>query len=317
LLPFKGTPLYPLVKKEAETKLGVPTQCVVLDPKKLNRTVLGNIVAGVNPKTGGVNARLPLTDQLKALVPGGQGQWCIMGLDVDHGKTSSVDKPSIAALVTFLDSNCTIPHTDITRQDPLKEIVSDLDKMAIQGLAEFQKYNIFLPSRLLFYRDGIGEGMYDIVCREEISGLMAALPALYGPQPLPLLTFLVVQKRNHFRSAWIPTPGGPVFNPPPGTVVDKVVTDSKSVNFYLYSHKALAGTARPTHYQLILDENKVNLRALEELTFALAHLHQGCTKSVSIPAPVFYADRACGRAGQCYRNEGTVKPQLINTAYMI
>jgi len=305
------------VKKEAETNLGVPTQCVVLDEKKLGqKTVLSNIVSGVNPKTGGVNARVPLNDLFKGLAAGA-GNWCVMGLDVDHGKTSSADKLSIAALVTFLDANCTIPHTTITRQDPNKEIVSDLDKMAIKGLAEFQRVNKFLPARLLFFRDGIGEGMYDLVCRDEIAGLMAALPALYGPAPLPVLTFVVVQKRNHFRSVWIPNAGGPAFNPPAGTVVDHLVTDKKETNFYLYSHRALAGTARPTHYQIIVDDNKVNMRALEELTFALAHLHQGCAKSVSIPAPVFYADRACGRAGQCYRNEGTVKPNLASTAYMI
>jgi len=77
------------------------------------------------------------------------------------------------------------------------------------------------------------------------------------------------------------------------------VTDKDTQNFYLYSHKALAGTARPTHYQVLTDEIGIFSR-LPKLTYALAHLHQGCTKSVSLPAPVFFADKAAGRAHDYY-----------------
>jgi hypothetical protein len=61
----------------------------------------------------------------------------------------------------------------------------------------------------------------------------------------PLLTFVVVQKRNHLRTAI----GSE--NPPPGTVIlNKITDENTKCNMYVYSHKAIAGTARPVHYQV-------------------------------------------------------------------
>ena len=83
-------------------------------------------------------------------------------------------------------------------------------------------------------------------------------------------------------------------------VVDNTVTRGDSWDFYLQSHHAIVGTARPAHYFVLLDEifrktTKDPVGELERLTFNLCHLYGKATVSVSIPPPVYYADLACGR----------------------
>jgi eukaryotic translation initiation factor 2C len=110
---------------------------------------------------------------------------------------------------------------------------------------------------------------------------------------VPKLLFMVVVKRHHLRTKML----GSGTNPPPGCVIESQIVDKARQNFYLYSHKAVAGTARPTHYQLLYSDfgEEMPLEKIANVTFYLAHLHQTCTKSISIPAPVSLADKAAGR----------------------
>jgi len=189
--------------------------------------------------------------------------------------------------------------------DDIKAMMVDCLKAK---LAETKK----LPSYILFYRDGVGEGMYDQVLSYEASEITKAFTEVYtNTNQLPKLTIIVVQKRHHLRAQKLDDG----TNPYPGTLIDSAVIDKDTKNFYLYSHKALAGTARPTHYQVLIDEINIFSR-LPKITYALAHLHQGCTKSVSLPAPVFYADKAAGRAHEYYAG-GTAQERIKKGLFMI
>lgn len=86
----------------------------------------------------------------------------------------------------------------------------------------------------------------------------------------------------------------------PKQVVDNTITRDDNWDFYLQSHTAITGTARPAHYFVLLDEifsKNTNdpVGELENLTYRLCHLYGKATVSVSIPPPVYYADLACGR----------------------
>ncbi|XP_064115911.1 protein argonaute-2-like [Macrobrachium nipponense] len=47
---------------------------------------------------------------------------------------------------------------------------------------------------------------------------------------------------------------------------------------------------------LFVDDSDLNMDQLEELTYAMCHLYSRCTRSVSIPAPAYYAHLAAFRA---------------------
>jgi len=118
--------------------------------------------------------------------------------------------------------------------------------------------------------------------------------------PFPKITVIVVGKRHHVRFFPQPQQADRSGNCPAGTVVDEEVTHPTEFDFYLQSHGGLLGTSRPAHYNILMDENEFSPDGLQQLSFALCHVYARSTRSVSIPAPVYYADIVCSRAKNHY-----------------
>lgn len=62
---------------------------------------------------------------------------------------------------------------------------------------------------------------------------------------------------------------------------------------YLKNQK---GTSRPSHYHIIWDDSHFTADELQALTYQLCHTYVRCTRSVSIPAPAYYAHLVAFRA---------------------
>lgn len=58
----------------------------------------------------------------------------------------------------------------------------------------------------------------------------------------------------------------------------------------------LQGTSRPSHYHVLWDDNRFSSDELQILTYQLCHTYVRCTRSVSIPAPAYYAHLVAFRA---------------------
>lgn len=56
------------------------------------------------------------------------------------------------------------------------------------------------------------------------------------------------------------------------------------------------GTSRPSHYYVLWDDNRFTADELQILTYQLCHTYVRCTRSVSIPAPAYYARLVAFRA---------------------
>ncbi|VDN87401.1 unnamed protein product [Brugia pahangi] len=56
------------------------------------------------------------------------------------------------------------------------------------------------------------------------------------------------------------------------------------------------GTSRPSHYTVLYDSWLLSADEWQQMIYALCHIYARCNKSVSIPAPVYYAHLACDRA---------------------
>ena len=73
----------------------------------------------------------------------------------------------------------------------------------------------------------------------------------------PTITLIVVNKRHHVRFfPRIEDEGDRSGNCVAGTVVDSDVVNPVEFDFYLLSHGGTLGTSRPTHYNVLIDENK-------------------------------------------------------------
>lgn len=60
-------------------------------------------------------------------------------------------------------------------------------------------------------------------------------------------------------------------------------------------NKCLQGTSRPSHYHVLWDDNHFESDELQSLTYQLCYTYVRCTRSVSIPAPVYYAHLVVSR----------------------
>lgn len=306
VLPVDNSAVYNRVKYRGDIRDGIHTVCVL--PKKFKGLqYCANIALKFNLKLGGVNHIL---DSVKyGLIS--EGKTMLVGIDVTHPSPGSSSKaPSVAALVASIDKDLAQwPATIRLQREAKAEMVDALQEMLESRLHLWHRKNNAFPENLLIYRDGVSEGQYARVLEEELPQLRKACervyPASMTKRDLPRMSIIIVGKRHHTRFYPIRAEEADrSSNPQNGTVVDRVVTETRHWDFYLQAHTALQGTARPAHYFVILNEiiqapKNSNLTAadvLEQLTHNLCYLFGRATKAVSICPPAYYADLACERA---------------------
>ncbi|UYV62492.1 AGO2 [Cordylochernes scorpioides] len=170
------------------------------------------------------------------------------------------------------------------------EIIEELKEMTKELLHAFVRKNPNVkPHRLLFFRDGVGEGQYAEVKRKELPLIQEACREVFGR--VPATTLVIVLKRHNTRFApQSPKWGvGRFHNIPPGTVADAEVTQRHLFEFFLCSHAGIQSTSIPIKYCVLHDENKLSSSELCYAVYCLCHLYMRCTRSISIPVIVQHA----------------------------
>ncbi|KAJ7047297.1 argonaute-like protein [Mycena alexandri] len=327
ILPEGGNDIYTSVKHFGDiTVMGVATQC--LKSSKCFRAkpqYYANVCLKINVKLGGINTIPdPSSTRTTPLL-----SWAVRSLfppllaltlgvslnlaDVIHPAPGSDGRPSFTSLVANVDSD-TAKYIAASRvQTSRQEMIEELESMSHHCLSMYIRYREMAekkapgasaPKRIIFYRDGVSEGQFKQVLEQELPLIKKACAALKID---PKITILVVGKRHHVR--FFPASDRDADrsgNCKAGTVVDRDVAHPTEFDFYLQSHGGLLGTSRPAHYSVLYDENNFSADALQSLSFALCHVYARSTRSVSIPAPVYYADIVCSRAKNHYDPQGTV-----------
>ncbi|CCD73272.1 Protein argonaute-1 [Caenorhabditis elegans] len=293
VLPGK-TPIYAEVKRVGDTVLGIATQCV--QAKNAIRTTpqtLSNLCLKMNVKLGGVNSIL-----LPNVRPRIFNEPVIfLGCDITHPAAGDTRKPSIAAVVGSMDAHPSRYAATVRVQQHRQEIITDLTYMVRELLVQFYRNTRFKPARIVVYRDGVSEGQLFNVLQYELRAIREACVMLESGYQ-PGITFIAVQKRHHTRlfAADKADQVGKAFNIPPGTTVDVGITHPTEFDFFLCSHAGIQGTSRPSHYHVLWDDNDLTADELQQLTYQMCHTYVRCTRSVSIPAPAYYAHLVAFRA---------------------
>ncbi|XP_053382229.1 protein argonaute-2-like isoform X1 [Mercenaria mercenaria] len=293
VLPGK-TPVYAEVKRVGDIMFGLATQCV--QAKNVNKTTpqtLSNLCLKINVKLGGINNIL-----LPSIRPTVFREPVIfLGADVTHPPAGDASKPSIAAVVASMDAHPSRYSATVRVQQHRQEIIQELASMVKELLIQFYKSTRFKPTRIIFYRDGVSEGQFQSVLSHELRAVREACMKLEADYQ-PGITFIVVQKRHHTRLFCADRKDqiGRSGNIPAGTTVDVGITHPTEFDFYLCSHAGIQGTSRPSHYHVLWDDNRFSADELQMLTYQLCHTYVRCTRSVSIPAPAYYAHLVAFRA---------------------
>ncbi|KXT15726.1 hypothetical protein AC579_1559 [Pseudocercospora musae] len=120
------------------------------------------------------------------------------------------------------------------------------------------------------------------------------------------LTYVVVGKRHNTRFFAVNSKdradnrfNTTCDNVRPGLVVDQVITHPHSLDFYLQSHKPIAGTGRSAHYFTLQNDMRFSADELQRVTHDFCYAYARATRGVSYCAPAYYADRLCDR-GRAY-----------------
>nr|XP_043636017.1 protein argonaute MEL1-like [Erigeron canadensis] len=303
--------VYAIIKRVCETDIGVITQCFRhRNVEEVTNDYLEHVALKINVKVGGRNTFLSAAHN-RTLRYVSEVFTIIMGADVTHPIPGDRSSPSIAAVVASMDwPELTRYRAMFSAQSNGMEIIQDERLIREQLLSFYQTHG--KPERIIYYRDGVGDSQFRRLLDSELGLIRKACESL-AENYRPNVTFIVMIKRHNTRlfPSLDHDSSGNVL---PGTVVDTQICNPTDFNFFLCSHAGIKGTSRPAHYYLLHDENGFTADGLERLTYDLCYICVRGTRSISIVAPVYYADLAAYRA-RCYiegdRAERQVADELI------
>ncbi|KAJ2687189.1 hypothetical protein IWW39_003110 [Coemansia spiralis] len=293
VLPTTNLQVYQAVKHCAYKTLGIHTQCMQSrHVQRPNQQYCANLCLKINAKLGGVNQALQQSGFQEVL----RGKPTLfLGCDITHPAPGEQEKPSIASVVGSTNLEATRYAATLIQLPSRQELVDKLQEVVVRHLKMFHRGTNIKPRRIVFYRDGVSESQFNQVRARELIEIQRACASLeqgYKPE----ITFLAVLKRHNARFYPMGRDADRSGNCVPGTVIDRSVTMPAITDFYLFSHAAIQGTSRPTHYYVLHDDANFSADAIQQLTYNLCYTYAICTRSVSIVPPVYYAHRVAARA---------------------
>lgn len=307
VLATKNQLVYERIKRSMDCRFNVVSQCLWgAHVKKAQPQYMSNVAMKVNSKLGGVTCKVP--GPTAASPPFWTRPTMIIGVDVSHGASGS-QAPSMAALTMSMDKHGTRYAAACETNGFRKEIVQDwaMDSMLPKLLAHWRKINGVPPAHVYYIRDGVSEGQFHHVLEEEVKHMKSCFTKV--KIPIPKFTVIIATKRHHVR--FFPRPndnatGDRNGNPLPGTLVERDVTHPKHYDFYLCSHVAIQGTARPVHYQVIRDDAGIKPNDLQRMIYHQCYQYCRSTTPVSLHPAVYYSHLASNRARS---HESSVAPE--------
>lgn len=155
--------LYDDVKRFLLESYPIPSQVILtstIQRGKNLRSIISKVLIQMNAKVGGIPwavDKLPLMTE----------PTMICGMDVFH--STALGKKSVLALTASMNQTATTYWSTSVIQDEIgQEAANNLQTGFASALEAFKKNNGVSPSRVIFYRDGVGEGQVQGICVPEI-----------------------------------------------------------------------------------------------------------------------------------------------------
>jgi len=288
---------YATIKKKCCLEKAIPSQVVtatVLSKPKGLMSVATKVAIQMNCKLGGEPwaVKMPLTDTM------------VIGYDTYH---DTVQKGrSVGAVVASMNNSMT-KYLSIANlhTNPAQELNDNMCPAISKALRKYNELNGHLPSRIIIYRDGVGDGQIQYVIDHEISAILSCMAKAGLPEDQVKFTYIIVNKKINTRVMQMD--GKIASNPPSGTVVDDVVTLPERYDFFLVSQSVRQGTVNPTSYNVIRDTSGLKPDHIQKLTYKLAHLYYNWPGTVRVPAPCQYAHKLAFLVGESLHQQPSEK----------
>lgn len=257
---------YSAIKKKLFTKLSINCQVMTartMQPKNPRNlmSVATKVVVQVNSKLGGAPwmVNIPINGLM------------VVGFDVYHDSTDK--SRSFGALVGSMDLKLTQRfYSMVTAHRDGQELSNELGMGMTKLLHQYVRTQGALPERIILYRDGVGEGQTNYVYEHEVQECLKVLDRAYEKRETKArFAFVVVSKR--INTKFFKIAGNEADNPPPGTVVDDVVTLPERYDFFIVAQAVTQGTATPTNYNVLYDTFGFPPERIQQLTYKMCHLY--------------------------------------------
>ncbi|KAI1757612.1 Piwi domain-containing protein [Xylaria castorea] len=296
VVPNKNALVYERIKKSMDCRFCCPSQVMQGGHvKKANAQYMSNVAMKVNAKLGGVTCKVFAPGQAN---PFFSGPTMIMGVDVSHAAPRS-GAPSMAAMTVSMDKNATRYAAACEVNGWREEILQSTTchSMFPPLLRHWISIHKTAPNHVYYFRDGVAEGQFQGVIETELNEIRRVFRECNAGNPK--ITAIIATKRHHIR--FFPKPNDPTTgdrngNALPGTLVERDATHPHHFDFYLCSHVAIQGTARPVHYQVIYDDANVTPDKLQKMIYEQCYQYARSTTPVSLHPAVYYAHVASNRA---------------------
>ncbi|KAG8042448.1 hypothetical protein G9C98_005082 [Cotesia typhae] len=269
--------VYAAVKKKCCLDRPVPSQ-VVLSKNLASKgamSIATKIAIQMNCKIGGAPWSIDF----------GMAGLMVVGFDVCHDPNQR--GTDFGAMVASLDRGMTRYFSSVSSHRSNEELTNEFSINMVKALRKYSQMNGGkFPTRIVIYRDGVGDGQIPYVLEHEVEHLREALAKLYGRADMVKLAFIIVTKRINTRLFY-----NRRDNPPPGTVVDDVITNPWRYDFFIVSQCVKQGSVSPTAYNVIFDNAGLDVTSIQRLTFQLTHMYFNWSGTVRVPAPCQYAHK--------------------------
>nr|XP_033336473.1 piwi-like protein Siwi [Megalopta genalis] len=288
---------YGAIKKKCVVDRPVPSQVFLAKNLTKNaRSVATKVAIQMTCKLGGA----PWSVELPPI------NLMIVGFDVCHDPNDK--SRDYGAMVATLDNSLTRYFSAVSAHTSGEELSNEFSINLTRALHCYRQTNKCLPSHIVIYRDGVGEGQVNQVFEHEVEQIRAKLNSIYGEAPVKM-AFIIVTKRINTRFFYNQN------NPPPGTVVDDIVTNPMRYDFYIISQSVRQGTVTPCAFNVIADTTGWKADQMQRMTYKLTHMYYNWSGTVRVPAPCQYAHKLAFLVSQFIRRPPS--SQMQNLLYFL
>ncbi|EDW02946.1 protein piwi [Drosophila grimshawi] len=283
IVPSNNVERYSSIKKRGCVDRSVPTQVVTTRANQKGMSVATKIAIQINCKLG-------YTPWMIAVPMAG-----LMTMGFDIAKCTRDRNKAYGALVASMDlqRNATFFST-VAECSAYDVLANNLWPMVLKALRKYREEQNALPARIIFYRDGVSSGSLKQLFEYEVKDIVEKLDAEYQKAEAnpPKFAYIVVTKSSNTRFF-----GDRRENPPPGTVVDDVVTLPERYDFYLVSQTVRQGTVSPTSYNVLYSKIHLSPDRIQKLTYKMCHLYYNWSGTTRVPAVCQYAKKLATLVG--------------------
>lgn len=311
LIPNKDSPkVYQRFKRKMIADLPCISQVVKSETIRKRQSiaaVLSKVVLQINAKFSGPLWNITISKDLEQDIIQESLKttpFSIVGLDVYRNNmgertlamTATIDK----SYSQYFSMSATLDKEEW--QSSLLHEIQNLFRHALLCFAGANGANHgILPDKIVVYRASVSSEDMDLVSAE-IQAMQEVLDVLvvkiFGrkPEDRPKITFIAIARRGNMRIFAHDEKGAK--NPETGTVVDDPVLCASGIpSFYLISQAISKGSAIPSFYSVLLNENNFNMDVIQNLTYRLCLMFFNSASAVRVPAPVLYATKLAKMIG--------------------